>query len=30
VRGYWKPSFPENEVAVKGNFPAGAFMPVLP
>jgi hypothetical protein len=30
VRGYWKLSFPENEVAVKGNFPAGAFMAILP
>ena len=28
VRGYWKLSFPENESAVKGNFPAGAFMVV--
>jgi hypothetical protein len=26
--GYWRLSFPENEGAVKGNFPAGAFMPV--
>jgi hypothetical protein len=28
VRGYWRLSFPENEGAVKGNFPAGASMPV--
>jgi hypothetical protein len=28
LRGFWKLSFPENERPVKGNFPAGAFMPV--
>jgi hypothetical protein len=28
LRGSWKRSFPENESAVKGNFPAGASKPV--
>ncbi|MDO8942638.1 MAG: hypothetical protein Q7U75_05610 [Desulfobacterales bacterium] len=28
VHGFWKLSFPENEGAVKGNFPVRAFMPV--